>query len=101
MKKYDPMATALSAIQNASTVPVTPEQVMTALRTGIGEPSHLRALFSDVSFQTLIRLGIDHGISNGEIGRSYLVARRDGAARNLELDAWCAETLPRGERLGS
>jgi hypothetical protein len=58
MIKLDPMATALSGIQNASIVPVTAEQVLVALRTGTGEPSHLRALFGDVAFQTLIRIGI-------------------------------------------
>ena len=72
MKIFDPMATALSAIENASTVPVTPNQVLIALRTGQGESSHLRALFGDVNFETLIRIGIRHGISNAEIGRAYI-----------------------------
>jgi len=34
MKHFDPMSMALSAIENASTVPVTPSHVLTALRTG-------------------------------------------------------------------
>ena len=93
MKSFDPMATALSAIENASTVPVTPSQVLTALRTGEGESSHLRALFGDVDFETLIRIGIRHDISNSEIGRAYMRAVRTSAARNTELDEWCAEIL--------
>ena len=91
MKSSDPTSIAISAIQNASTVPVTSSQVIAALRTGQGEPSHLRAMFGDVAFETLIRIGIKHGISNAEIGRAYLRARRSAAARNPELDEWCAE----------
>ena len=93
MKSFDPMATVLSAIENASVVPVTESHVLVALRTGEGEPSHLRALFGDVSFETLIRVGIRHGISNNEIGRAYVRAARSAGARNTELDEWCAENL--------
>jgi hypothetical protein len=92
MRSFDPMATALSAIANASATPATPEQVVYALRTGRGDPAHLRALFADTSFETLIRIGIQHGITNDEIGRAYLAARQHGA-RNAELDTWCQEQL--------
>ena len=93
MKSFDPIATVLSAIQNASSVPVTESQVLVALRTGEGDPSHLRALFGDVSFETLIRVGIRYGIDNDEIGRAYVRAARSAGARNTELDEWCAENL--------
>jgi hypothetical protein len=86
MKPFDPMATVLSAIRNASSVPITADQVLEALRHGAGEPSHLRALFGDASFETLIRVGIQHGISNDEIGRAYGVAVRAAGARNVALD---------------
>jgi hypothetical protein len=92
MTPFDPMATALSAIANASATLATPDQVVSALRTGRGDPAHLRALFADTSFETLIRIGIRHGITNDEIGRAYLAARRHGA-RNRALDAWCQEQL--------
>jgi hypothetical protein len=93
MRDFDPMTTAISAIRNASTVPVTADDVLAALRTGNGEPSHLRALFGDVTFETLVRIGIRYGVSNEEIGRAYLVARERAAARNEALDAWCTEQL--------
>jgi hypothetical protein len=93
MKLFDPMATVLSAIENASSVPVTASQVLMALRTGQGEPSHLRALFGDASLETLIRVGIRYGVSNDEIGRAYTIATRSAGARNTELDEWCAENL--------
>jgi hypothetical protein len=93
MKQYDPMAIVLSAIENASVVPVTADDVLTALRTGRGEPSHLRALFGDVAFESLVRVGIRYGISNSEIGHAYAVAVRSAGARNSELDDWCAENL--------
>jgi hypothetical protein len=93
MKSFDPMATVLSAIENASTVPVTANVVLAALRTGEGEPSHLRALFGDVSFETLVRVGIRYNVSNDEIGRAYTVAARSAGARNTDLDEWCAENL--------
>jgi hypothetical protein len=67
--------------------------VLVALRTGKGEPSHLRALFGDVAFETLIRVGIRYGISNSEIGHAYAVAVRSAGARNAELDEWCVENL--------
>jgi hypothetical protein len=89
---FDPMATALSAIANASYSPATPDQVLIALRTGDGDPAHLRALFGDTAFETLIRIGIQHGIANEEIGRAYLRARGFGA-RNEALDRWCLEQL--------
>jgi hypothetical protein len=66
---------------------------LVALRTGHGEPSHLRALFGDDSLETLIRVGIRYGISNDEIGRAYTIASRSAGARNTELDEWCAENL--------
>jgi hypothetical protein len=93
MKPFDPIATVLSAIENASSMPVTESQVLVALRTGEGEPTHLRALFGDVSFETLIRVGIRHGISNNEIGHAYARAVGSAGARNTELDEWCAENL--------
>ena len=93
MKSFDPMAIVLSAVENASVVPVTAAHVLVALRTGEGEPSHLRALFGDVTFETLVGVGIRYGISNREIGRAYAIAVRSAGARNSELDAWCAENL--------
>ena len=88
---YDPMATVLSAIENASVVPVTAEDVLVALRTGKGEPSHLRALFGDVTFETLVRVGIRYGISNREIGQAYIDAARAAAARNPGIDEFLEE----------
>ncbi len=79
-------------LANASARPATPDEILEALRTGHGEPAHLRALFGDTSFETLIRIGILHGIANDEIGRAYVAARRYGA-RNAALDEWCLEQL--------
>ena len=98
MKSFDPMMTVLSAIENASVVPVTAAEALVALRTGKGEPSHLRALFGDVAFETLVRVGIRHGISNSEIGHAYAIAARSVGARNDELDEWCAENLESSKR---
>jgi hypothetical protein len=92
------MTTVLSAIENASVVPVTAADVLVALRTGKGEPSHLRALFGDVAFETLVRVGIRYGISNSEIGHAYAIATRSVGARNDDLDDWCAENLESSER---
>jgi hypothetical protein len=98
MQSYDPMAAVLSAIENASIVPVTAAEVLVALRTGKGEPSHLRALFGDVAFETLVKVGIRYGISNSEIGHAYAIAARSVGARNDELDDWCAENLEPSEQ---
>lgn len=64
---------------------------MTALSTGEGDPSHVRALFGDVSLSTLMRLAIEFGISDAVLAQAYANARRNCAARNPDLDSFAAE----------
>ena len=63
IKSFDPTAIAISAIENVSTVPVAKADVKRMLASGTGEPSHVMALFSDVNFETLLRLAIAFDIS--------------------------------------
>jgi hypothetical protein len=91
IKEFDPAAAALSAIQNASTKPVISADLRTMLATGAGEPSHLAALFSDVSLSILIRLAIQYEISDIALARAYLRARELHGASNRELDDFAAE----------
>ena len=87
----EPLALALSAIRNASTVPVEREMIVPLLRSGEGEPSHLGALFGDVPFAALARLAAETGVSSRELWDAYRLARQRSAARNPELEAWGEE----------
>jgi hypothetical protein len=93
-KRFDPASTALSAIANASAVVVTRDDLPKILANGTGEPSHVRALFSDVSLSTLLRLAIAYEITDADLARAYARARQLHAAANPELDAFMREVAP-------
>lgn len=77
---------ALSAIRNASPTPATALDVERILRTGAGHPSHVRALFSDTSLDTLIRLGIAMVIPTATVLAAYRIAGATGGATNAEIE---------------
>jgi hypothetical protein len=89
-KTYDPVATAISAIENVSRIPVTRDDINHMLSTGEGEPSHIMALFSDVNYAVLLRLAI-FGISDDDFARAYIHARETYAAANPDFDAFVLE----------
>jgi hypothetical protein len=89
-KRFDPMQTALSAVRNASQVPVSAPDVIDILSTGTGAPSHVRALFGDVSLGKLMELSIEAGVSNERLAESYRLANRRYAASSAELDEFVA-----------
>ncbi len=79
------MAAARNAVANASRVPVSDDQILAILATGDG-PGHLvRALFQDCTFETLDRLGAEHGVARSVIRRAYARARLVHAAINADL----------------
>ena len=90
-RTFDPLATALSALQNASRTPVVRDDVRLMLQTGGGDPSHLRALFGDVDLHTLSRLASLFAVDDLTLARSYARARREVAAANAELDEFAAQ----------
>jgi hypothetical protein len=90
-KTYDPVAIAISAIENVSLIPVTRDDVRRMLSTGDGEPSHIMALFSDVPYPALLRLAIVFGISDDDFARAYMHARDAYAAANPDFDAFVLE----------
>jgi hypothetical protein len=90
-REFDPFAIALSAIENASTIPVSRTDLPALLKAGEGEPSHLRALFGDVDFNTLRRMANILNIDGETLARAYRAARRRTAAANPELDEFAAE----------
>ena len=90
-REFDPIATALSAIENASAVPISKDELAGLLRTGKGEPSHLRALLGDVDLYTLLRLASRFDIDGETLARAYRAARRDTAAANPELEEFAAQ----------
>jgi hypothetical protein len=91
IKIFDPTATAISAIENASRIPVTKADLKRMLVTGTGEPSHVMALFSDVGLSTLMRLAIAFEISDEVLARGYVHARDAYAVSNPEMDELAAE----------
>lgn len=88
---FDPLATALSAIANASRTSAARDDVRRMLQTGDGDSSHLRALFGDVDLHTLNRLAAQFAIDDRTLARSYARARREVAAANSELDEFAAQ----------
>ncbi|MGO9740850.1 MAG: hypothetical protein ACLPN5_04935 [Roseiarcus sp.] len=87
-RRFDPASTAISAIENASRVPVRREDLGRLLATGEGEGSHLRALFSDVDLHTLLRLASELGVDDETLVRAYAWARATAAAANADLDEY-------------
>ena len=92
IKTFDPAATAISAIENVSTIPVTRANIKRMLASGAGEPSHVMALFGgDVDLATLMRLAIAFEISDDDLARAYVHARDVYAAYNPEVDEFARE----------
>lgn len=85
------MRTILSAIENASTIPVTPGLVLSVMQGRGGHPSHVRALFGDVELATLERVAGAAGIATATWVAAYARARIDVAAANPEIDALMAD----------
>ena len=90
-RRFDPNATAFSAIENASRSPVSRNDVRRMLETGSGYPSHLRALLGDVDLDMLCRLAALFAIGNRTLARAYVAARQTVAAANSELDEFAAQ----------
>ena len=90
-RTFDPLATALSAIDNASRAPAARDDVRRMLQSGAGDPSHLRALFGDVELHTLCRLAAEFAIDDRALASAYARARREVAAANAELDEFAAQ----------
>ena len=87
-RHFDPVASALSAIENASREPIRSEDLRALLTTGDGEPSHLRALFGDVDLHTLLRLAEAFDVDDATLVRAYARARKNVAAANADLDEY-------------
>ncbi len=87
-RRFDPAASALSAIENASRVPIAREDLRALLATGEGEPSHLRALFSDVDLHTLLRLAAALEIDDQTLVKLTPTRAPDVAAANADLDEY-------------
>jgi hypothetical protein len=90
-KSRDPPAIAISAIENVSLIPVTRDDIRRMVSTVDGEPSHIMALYSDVSYAVLLRLAIVFGISDDDFARGYIHARDTYAAVNPDFDAFVLE----------
>ncbi len=80
------MLTLRNAAENASTSPLTDDQIVATLRHGSGEASHVRAIFGDTTLASLAEAGRSNGIEIRTILAAYATARRDAGAANPELD---------------
>ena len=90
-KVFDPAATAISAIQNASRIPVSKADLKGMLATGDGEASHVRVLFEEVDLTTLMKLAIGFAISDAVLARAYVHARDTYAVSNADMDEFVLE----------
>jgi hypothetical protein len=89
-KHFDPMQTALSAVRNASRVPVSAPDIVEILSTGTGAPSHVRAVFGDVTLGKLMQIAVEAGVATEELAASYRLANQRYAASSAELDEFVA-----------
>lgn len=89
-KRFDPMQTALSAVRNASRVPVSAPDIVEILATGTGAPSHVRAVFGDISLGKLMQIAVEAGVPTEQLAASYKVANERYAASSAELDDFVA-----------
>lgn len=86
------MATIRHAVENASRTPLDDAGVRAILRGEGGDPSHLRAVFGDVSLRVLEEVAAATGISPAGLFLAYQAAQHTtAAAANPELDALLAE----------
>ena len=85
-KIFDPAATAISAIQNVSRVPVSKADLKRMLATGDGEAAHVRVLFEEVDLATLMKLAIAFEISDAALARADAQARKVHGAYNPEMN---------------
>jgi AraC-like DNA-binding protein len=84
-------AVVYSVIENVRASAVTRDELMKALSSGAGDSTVVRTLFGDVSLLTILRLAIEFGISDRDLARAYVSARRYCGARNLQLDEFAAK----------
>ncbi len=75
------------AVENASTQPITDDEIVAILRGGGGSGTHLRAIFGDASLQALASAGRSHGVPLATILAAYAAAKATAAAANPEPDA--------------
>ncbi len=79
------------AVENASNQPITEAEIIAVLQGAGGNPSHVRAIFGDVSLQAIASVGASAGTDLATILDAYRAAREAVAAANPELDAALAE----------
>jgi hypothetical protein len=85
-KIFDPAATAISAVENVSRVPVTKADLKRILLSGDGEPAHVRVLFEEVDLTTMMRLAISFEISDAALARAYFHARELHHVHNSDIE---------------
>ena len=84
------------AVENASSAPVTDDDIAAILRGHGGRASHVRAIFEDASLATIAAAARSNGIGLPTVLAAYVRAKLDHAAANPELD----EALRDREALG-
>lgn len=80
------LLTIMNAVENASRVPITPAAILAILAGDGGLPSHVRVVFSDVSFRALEAAGAASGIDAPALLAAYRRAKDTAGAANPEID---------------
>lgn len=76
-----------TSLEGTVTSPVRHIEILNILRGRWGEPSYLRAVFSNVPVLTLWQAGVQHGIHFDSILDAYERVKRLGDVKNPHLDA--------------
>ena len=77
---------ALSALSNSSRTPVTEDDVVNILRTGVGPANLTRALFEDCSLSVLMEIALSLGMTQRDLVHAYSNAKSCYPIVNEEID---------------
>ena len=69
--RQDKFMIALNALSNSSRTPVTEDDVVSILRTGVGPANLARALFEDCSFSVLMEIALSLGMTQRDFVQAY------------------------------
>ena len=87
----DPLAVALSIVNNAAATSASREELLRLLRGEApvpGEVPHAVALFGEVPLVTLLGIAVRHDIPSATLARAYRGVRDRYGEHNDELEAW-------------
>jgi hypothetical protein len=96
-RRFDPLVTAINAVENVTAVPVTRADILRVLRQGEGAGVHVRAVFIELHVDKIVQIAIEAGISDAELHAAWRKATaRHADIVNEGVDGYFSGTMPDG-----